>query len=193
MRKIPLTVLLSALTLFVAVGPVPLAWLEYNRAALAHGEFWRLMTCHFTHWSGEHLFWDLLVFAIAGCACERLNRRVFLCVLGAAMVTIPLGVFVWEPAVFLYRGLSGIDAALYVLLCVLLGYECMRQQKRVRGTVIFGYLVVFFAKLVFETMTGQTVYVEAGASFRPIALAHWMGAAAGMAPALVRRPQWTRW
>jgi membrane associated rhomboid family serine protease len=55
-------------TLAVAVylSPAATAVLEYDRAAVAAGEIWRLLTGHLTHWSFDHLFWDVLGLAIPG-------------------------------------------------------------------------------------------------------------------------------
>ena len=56
------SLLLALSALAVALIPTLAGRLQYERPALAAGELWRLLTCHFTHWSAEHLAWDALVF-----------------------------------------------------------------------------------------------------------------------------------
>ncbi|HKR62121.1 MAG TPA: hypothetical protein VJZ00_00205, partial [Thermoanaerobaculia bacterium] len=35
------------------------------------GAAWRVLTCHFTHFSYEQLAWDAAAFLLLGLACER--------------------------------------------------------------------------------------------------------------------------
>ena len=48
----------------VAVQLIPgwaAAW-QYERAAIAAGQWWRMLTGHLTHWNMDHLLWDVLMF-----------------------------------------------------------------------------------------------------------------------------------
>lgn len=66
MKKLPiLTLAIGALSLFVFLRPGWTETLEMNRAALAQGEFWRLYTGHLTHFSADHLKWDLAGMALS--------------------------------------------------------------------------------------------------------------------------------
>ena len=75
-------------SLAVVLYPLPgwSAGLGYDRDAVAAGQLWRLLTGHWTHWSAEHLSWNLLVFALLGVFWERTGerRRLLVCVLGSA-------------------------------------------------------------------------------------------------------------
>jgi membrane associated rhomboid family serine protease len=62
--------------------------LEASRAAIADGQWWRLATGHVTHWSANHLFWDLLMFVALGATLECRNRRRFVALLAASAATI---------------------------------------------------------------------------------------------------------
>src|SRR5262245_43857249 len=68
------TILLAALTLAIA----GLCLESHVELTAASNEPWRLWTGHFTHWNGDHLFWDLIVFIGLGAYCERRNRLAFL-------------------------------------------------------------------------------------------------------------------
>ena len=63
--------LLAILGMAVVASATPLAaeaW-EYNREAILHGEWGRLLTGHLTHWNFDHLFWDAATFLLLGVAC----------------------------------------------------------------------------------------------------------------------------
>lgn len=178
------------ITLFVGLmsviahgSPALAGWLEYDRAALGAGEWWRILTCHVTHWSADHLLWDVAVFAVLGYISERDHKHFAFCVLGSAVV-IPLAVWVALPEMEFYRGLSGIDSALFVFLAVTLlrqalGHGKSRDTLIVAPTVLL--LVGFAAKLVFEIATGTTVFVDSTtANFVPVPLAHAVGGVVGV-------------
>lgn len=180
MKKIPfLTLGLAAVTLAVALLPGWTEALEMNRAALAHGEFWRLFTGHLTHFSADHLKWDLVVFVALGSLVELRNRRHFLvCVVGGALA-ISLGVAWLQPQFSCYRGLSGIDSALFGYLAVDI-FNLSRGEGRRWPAFAAGLaMTLFVTKIGFELTTGRTVFVEASVDFIPVPLAHLIGALVG--------------
>lgn len=183
-------VLLSLPALAAFWSPVLTQTLEYRRDAIAEGELWRLLTCHWTHWSADHLVWDLGMFTLLAALCWQASRRRVLVALAAAAVTIPLVVWALLPDMSHYRGLSGIDSALYVLLA-LIELRAARVQGGRAGVVAFGLLLAAFgAKVTFELLTGRSVFVDSTASsFVPVPLAHLVGCLCGVVAA---SPRW-RW
>jgi len=180
MKKLPfLTLFLGALALFVFGQPGWAEVLEFNRAALAQGELWRLFTGHLTHFSADHLKWDLAVFVALGSLVELRSRRHFIgCVAGSALL-ISLGVCWLQPQFVNYRGLSGIDSALfgYIALDIL---KLARAEGR-HGPAIAAVvaMTLFLAKIVFELVTGRAFFVESDTAFIPVPLAHLIGALVG--------------
>src|SRR4051812_23307351 len=112
----------TALLAFVALGiyrvPEAAAIFEYSRTGMARCELWRLLTGHFTHFGLDHLRWDLAVFCAFGALAEFNNRRSFLITLGSASIAITIAVAVFQPEIECYRGLSGLDSALYGLIMI---------------------------------------------------------------------------
>src|SRR4051812_18393576 len=108
-----LTIGLTALCLLIALLPGAADCLQFDRSAIAAGQWWRLFTGHLTHWGSEHLAWDLLVFFALGVICETTDRRRFVTVLGAPSLVIALSVWALLPHAQTYRGLSGLDTALF--------------------------------------------------------------------------------
>gem|GEM_PF-6556031 len=159
----------SLLTLLaVAAALLDGSLLELRRG----GELYRFLTCHFTHWTYEQLAWDALVFLVLGMACERRNRAAFHATLLASAIVIPIAVLLFAPNVTAYRGLSGIDSALFALLLTL-------ELRRSRMVALCA--VAFAAKIVFEMTTGSTVFVsDLGAGVVAVPIAHLAGALAAL-------------
>jgi len=176
-RVLVVTIALSTVALVVhALPPTVDATVQFERAALAAGDWWRLITCHFTHWSPDHFAWDFMMFALLCGACEVTSRRRTLISLGISTVAIPLAVLLWQPQLQTYRGLSGLDSALFGLLAVDLLWEKLAESDR-RSIVAMGLLIVaFIAKTAFETITGSAVFADsARGGFVPVPLAHLVG------------------
>jgi rhomboid family GlyGly-CTERM serine protease len=112
----PTALLLSAPALLSAVVPGAAGWLAYERTAIATGELWRVVTCHWTHWSFDHLAWDLAAFGVLVLIGWRASARRLLLALALSVVLIPLAVWTVLPTMVGYRGLSGIDSALFTPL-----------------------------------------------------------------------------
>jgi rhomboid family GlyGly-CTERM serine protease len=160
--------------------------LEYDRGAVAGGELWRLVTGHLTHLSGEHLLWDALTFAVLAAACERRGRWRLAATLAVSAMAIPAALFVLEPGLAVYRGLSGLDMALAGLLAAT---ELRRGSRWAMAA-----LLALGAKLAYELATGAVLFVALeGAEAVP--LAHAVGAGAGVCVGLwrvrpCRTPAW---
>jgi rhomboid family GlyGly-CTERM serine protease len=155
-----------ALTLAaIAATLLPGSWLELQRGAAA----WRIATCHFTHFTYEQLAWDAIVFLLLGILCARRNREAFRATLLASVVIVPIAVLAFSN-VTTYRGLSGIDSALFGLLLV-------TEWRRNRIVALCG--IAFAAKMIFEMKTGATIFVRSDA-FTAVPAAHIAGALVGV-------------
>jgi rhomboid family GlyGly-CTERM serine protease len=160
--------------------------LQLDRAAVATGQWWRLVTCHWTHWSLDHAVWDVLVFAGLGIACELRSRWRFVACVGTSALVIALGVLLWMPRMPMYRGLSGIDSALFGLLAMLILRESVQRQSWPWIAVVCVALFGFIFKSTHELTTGATIFVDNSAGgFVPVPLAHLLGAAVGVVVGLI--------
>ena len=181
-RRWHLLVLCSLTSACLAVWCWPAAgglW-QLDRAAFFAGQWWRLQTGHLVHWSGDQLFWDLLVFVALSVLCARRDPRRWLICLLTASVLIPLSIVVWQPAIQTYRGLSGLDTALFALLATRLGRESWQQREWRRLAIVICFVAAFFAKTGYELSTGNTVFVHSHvANFVSLPLAHIAGALTG--------------
>jgi len=174
------SLLLSLAAAFIFVCPSLAARLEYNRAAIAAGEIWRLFSGHWVHYGFDHFFWDVLAFGFLGAACERRSRpRLFVCVTASALA-ISLSVWFGLSGMSAYRGLSGIDSALVVLLFMELWSEAGRSGQPKQIVIPAACLMAFVGKVSYELATGDTIFVKSlGTGMVGVPLAHVAGAAVG--------------
>ncbi len=182
MKRLPYgTLAFAVLTVAIHFVPPLGNVLQFDRAAIAHGQVWRFLTAHLTHFGNDHLRWDLLVFVVLGAIAERISRRNFLITLSVSAAVIMLGVWLAQPQFTIYRGLSGIDSALYGF--VITDLLAAGWRERHGFSLVVGGLALagFSAKCAFELATGDTVFVETGGAFAPVPLAHLLGLAVGTA------------
>jgi len=183
---VPPRLVLGALVTFVLVAPAVwlAAWpdatelLAFDRGRIADGEWWRVVTCHWTHWTLDHLLWDLFAFTILIPLCWRAGPVRLGWTLVLSSLLIPLAVGFALPAMTEYRGLSGLDSALFVLLASQLLRGAIADRDRGAILLLGLPFVAFAIKIGFEWTTGQTVFVDSG-GFVPVPLAHVVGGACG--------------
>lgn len=177
--------------LLLFVLPAGLAWsipaspglLLYERTAMLQGEWWRLWTGHWVHFSASHLAWNLAVLLGAGAWLARRHQGLlFTCaLLGAPLIGLAL--LLGEPAMQTYGGLSGLATGVVALLALTeLG---RRGQDRPWG---WGLLILVAAKIAFDATQTSALFAGLGTqAVRPSVLAHAAGAAAALALYFVRR------
>jgi rhomboid family GlyGly-CTERM serine protease len=157
---LPLTVAIGLAAILISgTNHLPLV-LQFDRSKITDGQVWRIATCHLTHWGVNHLQWDLLMFVVVGAACESRSRQhMWFCVAGAGGA-VSLLVLIFFPAIDLYRGLSGIDTALFTLLAVDLIRDARYQHRPLIAGAVSGLLLGFVAKTVYEAVTGHAFFVD---------------------------------
>ena len=129
------------------------------------------------------------MFVGLGVACELRSRwRLVACVVASALA-IALGVLWWMPQMLTYRGLSGIDSALFGLLAMLILRESLKCGSWPWITAVCVALFGFIVKSTYEVVTGATFFVDNSASgFVAVPLAHLFGAAVGIVVGLIPDP-----
>lgn len=172
--------LLALFAVLIYFIPSGAELLEYRRDALEHGELWRLVTCHFTHYSFEHLAWDVAAFMILGAMCERRNRKGFLLCVILSGLLIPSALWIAKPKLFFYMGLSGLDSALFGLLATGLLLESREKKDLGFGALVLLLMLLFGGKVAYESLQGSALFVNGMKdAVAPVPLAHGLGAAMG--------------
>src|SRR5262245_3930972 len=157
---VPVTMGISLVVAVAALVPAAATWLEFDRTAVTSGEWWRVATGHFVHWNAEHLTWDLLVFVVVGAIYEKRSRVRFAITLSLATLLISAAAWWLLPQVESYRGLSGLDTAIFALLAVSAFRESWERRQWHVVALIGALMVGLAAKIGFETMTGATWFVD---------------------------------
>jgi rhomboid family GlyGly-CTERM serine protease len=83
--------------------------LRYERAAVLHGEYWRLVTGHLVHGNTQHLLLNVLGLGVIAALFPRafsLSGWLFVAALSVAVIDV--GFVLWEPQLEWYVGLSGV-------------------------------------------------------------------------------------
>ncbi len=181
-RRFPFASLL--LTLVAVIVHMTNGWrvdLLYDRPALlGRLEIWRVVTCHWVHLSWDHLFWSGATFLCLGAVCELLDQKKTCLTIMGSVILIPVGIWWGLPGLKVYGGLSGLDCALYALLFTQLAQREKMSGNRGWAAVFAAGLLALLAKVVYETITGQTIFVSNHhTGMVPVPLSHLIGGLIG--------------
>jgi rhomboid family GlyGly-CTERM serine protease len=193
---------LMALIALLALGGEP--WIDalrYDRAAIAGGEWWRLLTGNLVHLPGNTIVWEgfrfhgpwhlflneLGVLVLVLLCPERLSaavwaRRVILLGLGMS-----LGLYFFAPSLRWYVGLSGVMHGLFLL--------GLMPQALKKDIVALGCILYLLGKLGYELYAGAPVSDEHAIGGKVALDSHLWGAISGLVYGLVFRSFWKpeRW
>jgi rhomboid family GlyGly-CTERM serine protease len=166
-----------ALLLVLAVVLLPAAggarWLlalRFERSAVQHGEWWRLLSAHCVHLGVRHLLLDGAALVLLWALYARaLDPKSWLLVLLGSIVAIDAGLWWLAPRLQWYVGISGLLHGVWAAGAVT---SAWRRD-------ITGWLLMFAlaGKLAWEQLAGASLVV---ASFPVVVDAHLYGALGGL-------------
>jgi len=185
-RRIPIiTLIVVSLSLLVYLLPVN-ALLAYDRHAILSGEWWRMVTGHWVHFSAQHFLYDAAAFGIAGWMIESRNHRNFGWLCALATLIISAAMLLCNPQLQICGGLSGLATAAVVFLA-LNGLEEPGAWRCVCAVA----LLLCAAKLIVELVLGRFLVLHAATGFVLVPSNHIAGALTALAvyawPKLVTR------
>lgn len=168
-------VALAALILLLLAGGQPVrAVLAYERAALEHGQIWRLVTGHLVHLGWYHAVLNLIALLALCLLCPQpLSPREWIRRLTVLSVSISLMLYAFVPTVVWYVGLSGVLHGLFLLGLV--------PMARRGDRVAIACLLYLLAKLTWEQVMGTPVSDATAIGGRVVTEAHLFGTLAGLA------------
>jgi rhomboid family GlyGly-CTERM serine protease len=161
--------------LAVVLHTIPAAYdaLILSRASFAAGEWWRLWSGHWIHFSFSHLVWDVVMVTVCAWAIEVRDRKALCMILLAAPPFISTAVLKLAPDLRMYAGLSGLATALMVFA----GFMLSREERwRVIGLAMIAAMSL---KLMMDAMEVQPGLVSLGKGAHPEPISHFAGAAFG--------------
>ena len=149
--------------------------LRYERAALADGELWRLLSGNLVHLGGAHLALNAAGLALVALLVGRrlsLSAWAGVALLGA--VAVGLGLWTLKPGVGWYVGLSGV---LHGLLAAGAAVAAWRGKERRFHLLLLALLAL---KLTWEQLAGALPGSDWIAGGAVIVDAHLFGALGGL-------------
>lgn len=171
--------LLAAVAIILFVLPQPVQqYLEYNRAAIADGQLWRLLSGHLLHSNSYHLLMNMaglmVMMLIHGALAQRLALW-WQYLIFSAVISVALWFF--SPQIQLYVGLSG----------VLHGLLCFGAVLDIRQGYRSGYLILVgvAAKIITEQYFGPDADLSAKIAAEVAIDAHLYGAIAGIVTGVI--------
>jgi len=164
--------LLACLALLAGLacgGPAWVAALRYERAAIAGGEWWRLLSGHWVHLGTAHLLADAAGLVLLWALYAReLTPGQWCLVLACSTAAIDAGLWWGEPALQWYVGISGLLHGAWAA-----GALCAALRGQRQGWIMLAALA---GKLVLEQRSGASLVM---AGFPVVTMAHVYGALGG--------------
>lgn len=177
------TVIAVAAAIAVFFWPGAARALQWDRLQILSGEWWRVLTGNWVHLDRSRLWWNVAVLLPAGIWAEYVQpwraRALYL----VAPLIIGGGLYLLEPQLMRFGGLSGVATAFVVFLA--LAQLKVSEADRWFWRVVLALVAL---KIITEVLLASRVlahYSDPG--IRATALAHVAGAAAGVIALGARR------
>ncbi len=177
------TLVVAAAVIIAHVVPALGALWLYRRTDIASGQLWRLWTGHLVHFGWRHLAADLVVFVAAGAWLESFAPRTTRLFLALAPVAISALLYVADPQLSFYGGLSGVAVGLLTLLA----FVQLRRDRAAQPWLWPAVLALVALKIGYEAVAAAPLVSDLGPDIKVSTLAH-LG---GIACALIAWP-WAR-
>lgn len=170
--KVPIiTTLVFIVCLSIIIWPELLTFLMFDRIGIWKGELWRIFTCHLVHFSILHLSYNLFVFVVSGYIIEKNCYGNFGWLLICMALAISITLFILEPDMAYYGGLSGIACgSLYY--CALMSVKKDWTWKSIHLLIII-FIPIKIAVEIYNK-TSIMPYLERQ-SFVPMHASHIVG------------------
>ena len=163
----------ALLLLITLTGETGREWLRYDRAALAHGELWRLVTAHLVHLDLHHLLLNCLGLLLMWALFARdYTPRQWLAIVLASIAAIDAGLWFEDSTLRWYVGSSG---ALHGVMAA--GALAHLRRGQLEGWVLAAFLA---GKLAWGHWMGA---LPVSAGLPVVTEAHVYGVLGGLAAA----------
>jgi membrane associated rhomboid family serine protease len=181
LAEVALTLLVVASAFWVSVAPGVGAQLEYQRGAAGAELLLRGLSGHLVHVGWGHLGWNLLGFLVLGALCERGGRRGFVWATALSAAAIPLALYLVEPGIARYCGLSGLVSALFGILATRAIASHARSGHRALALLTATVAIGFAWRLGWIWIRGDLWLLEStGFQLTPVPLSHAIGLGIGV-------------
>jgi rhomboid family GlyGly-CTERM serine protease len=181
------TLLIVAAAVLVSQSSWAQEALIFRRELIEAGEWWRLATGHWVHFSFSHLFWNGALIGIAGSLLETTDLRRWRRCLACSLGILGPGILLLAPGLSTYAGLSGIAAAFLTTLAL-----SRLEQKTGPAGLWYGLLLALPLKIGLEAaLASPLVATFSDAGIRALPQAHLLGMIAGGLAFVAGKSRWS--
>ena len=174
-----LLALAALLVLLALTGDEGRIWLRYERAGIAHGQLWRLVSAHLVHLSLRHALVNVLGLILLWALFARdYTPGQWLLIIAASVLAIDAGLWLWDSTLQWYVGSSG------VLHGVMAAGALAHIRRREKDG--WALAIVLLVKLLYEQGAGP---LPLSGSPDVVVDAHFFGVLGGLAAALGLTPR----
>lgn len=145
--------------------------LVFDKTAVAQGEYWRLLSGHFTHSSFSHGLWDVIAFSVSLMWLAYYSHKALIASLAVGVLMVDILLLSNASPLSYYCGLSGL---LFSPL-IAAAYLHAKHHKNIMGAMP---ILLIVAKLIADLTTQQTLLVNTHWHTYPES--HLAGATAGL-------------
>lgn len=164
-----------ALVALAAAGEAVSTALQYDRAAIAGGQWWRLLGAHLVHLDMQHALLNALGLVLMWALFARdFTVQRWAIILLAAALTIGAGLWIFSPQIAWYVGASGV---LHGVMAA--GTLAHLRRGDLDGWILAPFIVL---KLAYEQYAGALPFAGTADT---IVDAHLYGAIGGLCAALL--------
>ena len=171
----PVFLAVSVVTMVIQLVPGWRDELIFDRGAFEAGEWWRLWTGNLVHFGWPHFLADTAFFLIIGWFIEGSARWLARVGLLLMPVAVTGTVYLFDPEMTRYAGLSGLNVGFLVFLA-LVGWE-----KTPKDWLWAAALGLHVGEVTLEAVWGHGMVVFDDSNVRVATIAHIGGAAYGVA------------
>lgn len=151
--------------------------MSYNREAILSGEWWRLWTGHFVHFTSMHAWTNCVLLFLLTVALGRIGPwRLVLGLFVVGPVAISFALMILVPEMVAYRGASALAA---LLLAVCAGHAF--EKARGMSAFLLGMLLVAWSAKLFLEVTDGTNFSNLPTGIHVAWQAHIAGILMGIA------------
>lgn len=164
----------------------PESWvnaLEYQRDTILSGEWWRLWSGHFVHFTAMHAWVNCMLLALLlQLICRVYSWKLVASLMISGPPLISLALMCIVPEMTVYRGASALAA---LFLAVFMGYA-LSKARGMPALLLYAVAIAWLAKLYAES-NGSEALSNLPAGVHVAWQAHIAGILAGTAAALALR------
>ena len=150
-----LTLMVMLITIIIYYLPGGFDLFVLDRMLVQQGEWWRLVSGHFTHYSFEHFFLNLLLFVPVSFVIERQKKFEYYLLIPILIIALDSYQWIFMKEMIRYAGLSGI-------LTGIAGYLFLVEINKTVAVKIQWYILLFLLvlKILYEFYSHESVFIE---------------------------------